>query len=68
MKARVLTSIPERVLTYAIDEAIQPRLSAALKKLHIEEYQVSPEELGEPVCLLYTSYWPVIPSTARSFT
>lgn len=49
MKARVLASIPERVLTYAIDEAIQPRLSAALKKLHIEEYQVSPEELGESV-------------------
>ena len=49
MLARVLASIPERVLTYAIDEAIQPRLSAALKKLHIEEYQVSPEELGESV-------------------
>ncbi len=54
MKARVraisnIPNIPERVLTYAVEESIQPRLSAALEKLRIEEYRVSPEETELPV-------------------
>ncbi len=52
MKARVVSHIPERALTYAVEEAVQPRLSAVLQKLQIEEYRVSPGELQKTVgCL-----------------
>ena len=49
MKAHVRASVPERVLTYAIDESVEPQLSAALQTLAIEERQISTGELQQDV-------------------
>ena len=48
MKARI-TKAPERVLTYGIDPATRPLLSAALEELGIEERGISPDQLGQTV-------------------
>lgn len=49
MKARVTTKIPERVLSFQLEEALQQRLSMVLQQLGIQEYQVTPEELSQQV-------------------
>ncbi len=49
MKSHVISPVPERVLSYGIDEAVQPLLSAVLQEFSIEERCVSPQELGQEV-------------------
>ena len=49
MKAHIAAKVPERALSYAVEPAMQPLLSAVLKALSIEEYSVSPDELGQKV-------------------
>ena len=49
MKARVTGNQPEKVLTFAIDQTLQPLLSETLQKLSIDEYRVPPEACGQSV-------------------
>lgn len=49
MKSHVISPVPERVLSYGIDEAVQPLLSAVLQEFSIEERCVFPQELGQEV-------------------
>ena len=49
MKAHVIAPIQERVLSFAIDGAVQPQLSQILQELSIEERPVTMEELGQDV-------------------
>ena len=56
MKAHVIAPIQERVLSFAIDGAVQPQLSQILQELSIEERPVTMEELGQDVGYLAVSY------------
>ena len=52
MKARIAAKIPEiteRVLSYAVDDAMQPLLSEVLQELKIDERRVSDDELNQYV-------------------
>ena len=60
MKARIpVHPLPERVLCYSIEEAMQLPLTAVLQELGIEEYRVSSQELGQTVgCLAGLQNYP----------
>ena len=49
MKAHIVSPIPERVLLYAVDEKIRPKLSAVLQRLSIEECIVTDLDLAQDV-------------------
>ena len=49
MKAHAMRKQPERVLAFGIDEAAQPRLSAVLRRLAMEERRVLADETGQDV-------------------
>ena len=49
MKARVRTTVPQRVLTYVPDGAAAEGLSAELQGMRLEERRISAEELGQTV-------------------
>ena len=49
MKAHISGKLPERVLTFAVDEAARPGLSAVLQKLSVQEVQITAGELGQDV-------------------
>ena len=46
MKARIRVQIPERVLTFAIEEEVRPKLTAVLEELGLGERLVTTDELG----------------------
>ena len=49
MKARIVTTIPERVLLFAIDKTVKEKLDGILKQLDIQSYTVTDRELGQDV-------------------
>ncbi|MCI8360380.1 MAG: DUF3783 domain-containing protein [Clostridiales bacterium] len=49
MKARVRTAVPQRVLTYLLEEPAAQGLSAILQGMKLEERRISAEELGQEI-------------------
>ncbi|MGI5896401.1 MAG: DUF3783 domain-containing protein [Oscillospiraceae bacterium] len=49
MKAHIVSPIPERVLVYAVEQELRPKLTTVLQRLSIEEYIVSDLDLAQDV-------------------